>query len=30
VRADRDATIGEVVTTHGESVDAKDLLIVLA
>jgi pyruvate carboxylase len=30
VRSDRDATIAEVVTKHGETVDAKDLLIVLA
>jgi pyruvate carboxylase len=30
VRADRDATIGEIVTKHGEAVDAKDLLVVLA
>jgi len=29
VRADRDATIAEVVTRPGEGVDAKDLLIVL-
>jgi len=30
VRADRDATIAEIVTKPGESVDAKDLLVVLA
>jgi pyruvate carboxylase len=30
VRADRDATIAEIVTKPGEAVDAKDLLIVLA
>jgi len=30
VRADRDATVAEVVARPGESVDAKDLLIVLA
>ena len=30
VRADRDATISEIVTRPGEAVDAKDLLIVLA
>jgi pyruvate carboxylase len=30
VRAERDATIGEIVTRPGEGVDAKDLLIVLA
>jgi pyruvate carboxylase len=30
VRADRDATIAEVVTRPGEAIDAKDLLIVLA
>ncbi len=30
VRSDRDATIGEVVTRTGETVDAKDLLVVLA
>ncbi|MGH8178156.1 MAG: pyruvate carboxylase [Steroidobacter sp.] len=29
VRADRDATIAEIVTRPGESVDAKDLLVVL-
>jgi pyruvate carboxylase len=30
VRADRDATIAEIVTRPGEAIDAKDLLIVLA
>jgi len=30
VRADRDATIAELVTRPGEAVDAKDLLVVLA
>ncbi len=30
VRSDRDATVAEVVTKHGETVDAKDLLVVLA
>jgi pyruvate carboxylase len=30
VRADRDATVAEVVTKPGEAVDAKDLLVVLA
>jgi pyruvate carboxylase len=30
VRADRDATVGEVMTQPGETVDAKDLLVVLA
>lgn len=30
VRADRDATVAEVVTKPGEAVDAKDLLMVLA
>jgi pyruvate carboxylase len=30
VRADRDGSIGEIVTKPGETVDAKDLLIVLA
>jgi pyruvate carboxylase len=30
VRADRDTTITEVVTKPGETVDAKDLLLVLA
>jgi pyruvate carboxylase len=30
VRADRDGSIGEVVTKPGETVDAKDLLVVLA
>ena len=30
VRADRDATIAEIVTRPGEAVDAKDLLIILA
>lgn len=30
VRSDRDATIAEVVTRTGETVDAKDLLVVLA
>jgi pyruvate carboxylase len=30
VRADRDATIVEIVTKPGEAVDAKDLLVVLA
>jgi pyruvate carboxylase len=30
VRADRDATVAEVVARPGETVDAKDLLIVLA
>jgi len=30
VRADRDATIGEILTQPGETVDAKDLLVVLA
>jgi pyruvate carboxylase len=30
VRADRDATIAEIVTKPGEPVDAKDLLVVLA
>jgi pyruvate carboxylase len=30
VRADRDATIAEIVTKPGEIVDAKDLLVVLA
>lgn len=29
VRADRDATAGEVVTRHGATVDARDLLVVL-
>jgi len=29
VRSDRDATIAEVITKHGETVDAKDLLVVL-
>jgi pyruvate carboxylase len=29
VRSDRDGTIGEVVTKPGETVDAKDLLVVL-
>ncbi|HEY6644605.1 pyruvate carboxylase [Povalibacter sp.] len=30
VRADRDATIAEIVTHAGEAIDAKDLLVVLA
>jgi pyruvate carboxylase len=30
VRADRDATVAEIVTKPGEAVDAKDLLVVLA
>jgi pyruvate carboxylase len=30
VRADRDATIGELLTRPGEAVDAKDLLVVLS
>jgi pyruvate carboxylase len=30
VRADRDATVAEVVTHPGEKVDSKDLLVVLA
>ena len=30
VRADRDATVAEVVTQPGEPIDAKDLLVVLA
>jgi len=30
LRADRDATVGEIVTKPGELVDAKDLLLVLA
>jgi pyruvate carboxylase len=30
VRADRDGTVGEVVTKPGEAIDAKDLLLVLA
>jgi pyruvate carboxylase len=30
VRADRDATVAEIVTRPGEAVDAKDLLVVLA
>jgi pyruvate carboxylase len=30
VRAERDGTIGEVITKPGEAVDAKDLLFVLA
>jgi pyruvate carboxylase len=30
VRAERDAIIAEVVTRPGESVDAKDLLVVLS
>jgi pyruvate carboxylase len=30
VRADRDATVAELVTKAGESIDAKDLLVVLA
>ena len=30
VRAERDATIAEVVTRLGESVDAKDLLVVFS
>jgi pyruvate carboxylase len=30
VRADRDATVAEIVARPGESVDAKDLLVVLA
>jgi hypothetical protein len=29
VRAERDAIIAEVITRPGESVDAKDLLVVL-
>ena len=30
VRADRDATVAEVVARPGETIDAKDLLVVLA
>ena len=30
VRADRDATVAEVVTHPGEAIDSKDLLVVLA
>ena len=30
VRADRDATVAEVVTHPGEPIDSKDLLVVLA
>ena len=29
VRADRDATVAEVVATLGEAVDAKDLLVIV-